>query len=77
MHFVTEQLDGGPVILQTKVPIFPGDEEDDVIVRVQAQEHTLYPIGGELVYHWSRLVMRENASWLDSEHLSAPGHATD
>ncbi|MCP1065678.1 phosphoribosylglycinamide formyltransferase [Serratia symbiotica] len=76
VHFVTEQLDGGPLILQAKVPIFPVDEEDDVIARVQAQEHTLYP----LVVNWfvtGRLVMRENAAWLDGERLPAPGHAAD
>jgi len=76
VHFVTEQLDGGPVILQAKVPIFPGDKEDDVIARVQAQEHTLYP----LMVNWfvtGRLVMRENAAWLDGEGLPAPEHAAD
>ncbi|NIG98938.1 MAG: phosphoribosylglycinamide formyltransferase [Serratia symbiotica] len=76
VHFLTEQLDGGPVILQAKVPIFPGDAEDDVIARVQAQEYTLYP----LVVNWfvtGRLVMRESAAWLDGEHLPAPGHAAD
>ncbi|CAI1120127.1 phosphoribosylglycinamide formyltransferase [Serratia ficaria] len=76
VHFVTEQLDGGPVILQAKVPIFPGDEEDEVIERVQAQEHTLYP----LVVNWfveGRLMMREGAAWLDGERLPAPGHAAD
>ncbi|NIH16373.1 phosphoribosylglycinamide formyltransferase [Serratia symbiotica] len=76
VHFVTEKLDGGPVILQAKVPIVPGDEEDDVIARIQAKEHTLYP----LVANWfvtGRLVMRENAAWLDGEHLPAPGHAAD
>ncbi|NIG62201.1 MAG: phosphoribosylglycinamide formyltransferase [Serratia symbiotica] len=76
VHFVTEQLDGGPVILQDKVPIVPGDEEDDVIARVQAKEHNLYP----LVVNWfvtGRLVMRENAAWLDGEYLPAPRHAAD
>lgn len=76
VHFVTEQLDGGPVILQAKVPIFPGDNADDVISRVQAQEHILYP----LVVNWfvtGRLVMRENAAWLDGEHLPALGNITD
>ncbi|PVZ83864.1 phosphoribosylglycinamide formyltransferase [Serratia sp. S1B] len=76
VHFVTEQLDGGPVILQAKVPIFPGDEEDEVIERVQAQEHTLYP----LVVNWfieGRLVMRDNAAWLDGKRLSAQGYAAD
>lgn len=76
VHFVTEQLDGGPVILQAKVPIFPGDEEDEVIERVQAQEHTLYP----LVVNWfieGRLEMRDNAAWLDGQRLSAQGYAAD
>ena len=75
-HFVTEQLDGGPVILQAKVPIFPGDEEDEVIERVQTQEHTLYP----LVVSWfieGRLAMRDNTAWLDGERLSAQGYAAD
>ncbi|MBL5903110.1 phosphoribosylglycinamide formyltransferase [Serratia fonticola] len=76
VHFVTEQLDGGPVILQAKVPIFPGDEEDEVIKRVQTQEHTLYP----LVVSWfieGRLAMRDNAAWLDGERLPAQGYAAD
>ncbi|CAI1091733.1 Phosphoribosylglycinamide formyltransferase [Serratia fonticola] len=76
VHFVTEQLDGGPVILQAKVPIFPDDEEDEVIERVQTQEHTLYP----LVVSWfieGRLAMRDNAAWLDGERLSAQGYAAD
>jgi phosphoribosylglycinamide formyltransferase-1 len=76
VHFVTEQLDGGPVILQAKVPIFPGDEEDEVIERVQTQEHTIYP----LVVSWfieGRLAMRDNAAWLDGERLPAQGYAAD
>lgn len=76
IHFVTEQLDGGPVILQAKVPIFPGDEEDEVIERVQTQEHTIYP----LVVSWfieGRLAMRDNAAWLDGERLPAQGYAAD
>ncbi|MFV8904674.1 phosphoribosylglycinamide formyltransferase [Serratia fonticola] len=76
VHFVTEQLDGGPVILQAKVPIFPGDEEDEVIERVQTQEHTIYP----MVVSWfieGRLAMRDNAAWLDGERLPAQGYAAD
>ncbi|CAM4249498.1 phosphoribosylglycinamide formyltransferase [Serratia silvae] len=76
VHFVTEQLDGGPVILQAKVPIFPGDEEYEVIERVQTQEHTIYP----LVVSWfieGRLAMRDNAAWLDGERLPAQGYAAD
>lgn len=76
VHFVTEQLDGGPVILQAKVPIFPGDEEDEVVERVQTQEHLIYP----LVVNWfveGRLAMRDDAAWLDGERLPEQGHAAD
>ena len=43
VHFVTEELDGGPVVLQSKVPILPGDTEATLAARVQATEHIIYP----------------------------------
>ncbi|EKN3346311.1 phosphoribosylglycinamide formyltransferase [Yersinia ruckeri] len=76
VHFVTEELDGGPVILQAKVPIFAEDSEDEVIQRVQVQEHSIYP----LVVGWfseGRLEMRDNAAWLDGNKLPLQGYATD
>ncbi len=76
VHFVTEELDGGPVILQAKVPIFPQDEEEDVTERVQVQEHNIYP----LVVGWfveGRLAMRDNAAWLDGQRLPEQGYAAD
>lgn len=76
VHFVTDELDGGPVILQAKVPVFDGDSEEDVTARVQAQEHTIYP----LVVSWfvdGRLKMRDNAAWLDGNRLSPQGYAAD
>ncbi len=36
VHFVTDELDGGPVILQAKVPVFAGDSEEEITARVQA-----------------------------------------
>jgi phosphoribosylglycinamide formyltransferase-1 len=60
VHFVTEELDGGPVILQSVVPVHPGDTEAELVARVQATEHIIYPrvIGmiadGRLVWHESR-----------------------
>ncbi|ATF48605.1 phosphoribosylglycinamide formyltransferase [Citrobacter freundii] len=76
VHFVTDELDGGPVILQAKVPVFDGDSEDDVTARVQAQEHAIYP----LVVGWfvdGRLQMRDNAAWLDGIRLPPQGYAAD
>lgn len=76
VHFVTDELDGGPVILQAKVPVFAGDSEEDVTARVQAQEHAIYP----LVVSWfvdGRLEMRDGVAWLDGAPLPPQGHAAE
>lgn len=76
VHFVTDELDGGPVILQAKVPVFAGDTEDDITARVQTGEHAIYP----LVISWfadGRLKMHENAAWLDGQRLPPQGYAAD
>ena len=44
VHFVTPELDGGPVILQAKVPVFEDDTVDDLASRVLIQEHKIYPL---------------------------------
>ncbi|MCA2018169.1 phosphoribosylglycinamide formyltransferase [Vibrio tritonius] len=74
VHFVTEQLDGGPVILQAKVPIFDEDTIEILTERVQAQEHRIYP----LVVQWfveGRLEMKEGKAFLDGKALGIHGHA--
>lgn len=43
VHFVTAELDDGPVILQAKVPVLPDDDADTLAARVLEQEHLLYP----------------------------------
>ncbi|PTM43069.1 phosphoribosylglycinamide formyltransferase [Bosea sp. 124] len=43
VHFVVPELDAGPVIMQAKVPVLPGDDEDTLSARVLVQEHLLYP----------------------------------
>jgi phosphoribosylglycinamide formyltransferase 1 len=43
VHFVTAELDGGPVILQGQVPVLPGDSEATLAARVLVLEHRLYP----------------------------------
>ncbi len=44
VHFVTSELDHGPIIAQTVVPVLPGDTEETLAQRVLAREHTLYPL---------------------------------
>ena len=43
VHFVTEQVDEGPIILQSSVPILPDDTSDTLQQRVHQIEHQLYP----------------------------------
>ena len=43
VHFVTPQLDHGPIIIQAAVPVLPGDNEDTLAQRVLEQEHRIYP----------------------------------
>ena len=76
VHFVTEQLDGGPVILQAKVPIFDEDTVDVLTERVQTQEHKIYP----LVAKWfvdGRLEMKSGKAFLDGDQLGIHGYAED
>lgn len=74
VHFVTDELDGGPVILQARVPVFAEDDEEEITARVQHQEHAIYP----LVISWfvdGRLQMREGKAWLDGQPLPPAGYA--
>ena len=44
VHFVTEELDGGPVVLQAKVPVLESDTAETLAQRVHQQEHIIYPL---------------------------------
>lgn len=43
VHFVTAQLDHGPIVMQSVVPVLPGDDEATLAARVLATEHVIYP----------------------------------
>ncbi|RJG49081.1 phosphoribosylglycinamide formyltransferase [Motilimonas pumila] len=76
VHFVTEELDGGPVILQAKVPVFEGDTAEDLAARVLDQEHRIYP----LAVQWfvaGRLQMQDGKALLDQQVLSPAGYAAE
>ena len=44
VHFVTAELDHGPIIAQAVVPVLPGDSEATLSARVLAREHVMYPL---------------------------------
>ena len=43
VHFVTAELDAGPIVIQAAVPVLPHDTEDTLAARVLRQEHAVYP----------------------------------
>jgi phosphoribosylglycinamide formyltransferase 1 len=71
VHFVTAELDGGPLILQSRVPVLNGDTESTLSARVQATEHIIYP----RVIGWiaeGRLTWSEGRPQLDGKPLDHP-----
>jgi phosphoribosylglycinamide formyltransferase-1 len=44
VHFVTTELDHGPIVMQSAVPVLPGDDEETLAARVLATEHVIYPL---------------------------------
>ena len=72
VHFVTEDLDGGPVIARDKVKIHKDDTADTLQTRVLEKEHLLFP----KVVSWyaaGRLQMKDGKAWLDGEALPPEG----
>ena len=71
VHFVTRELDGGPVVLQARVPIRDGDDEATLAARVLEVEHRIYPqaVGW---FAAGRLRCRDGAAWLDGRRLDQP-----
>ena len=71
VHFVTPELDGGPVIAQASIPILKHDTADTLASRLLQQEHKLYP----QVIRWfceGRLSLIQNQAFLDKAPLTTP-----
>ncbi|WP_397451858.1 phosphoribosylglycinamide formyltransferase [Pseudomonas sp. NA-150] len=73
VHFVTEELDGGPLVVQAVVPVELNDSPSTLAQRVHVQEHQIYP----LAIRWfaeGRLSLGEQGAILDGQLLGASGH---
>nr|WP_273825961.1 phosphoribosylglycinamide formyltransferase [Pseudomonas asplenii] len=74
VHFVTEELDGGPLVVQAVVTVESGDSAQSLAQRVHTQEHRIYP----LAVRWfaeGRLRLGEQGALLDGQLLAASGHS--
>lgn len=76
VHFVTAELDGGPVVIQAPIPVLSGDTAASLAARVQQQEHRIYP----LAMNWfiqGRLRLIDNQACLDGGAIPAGGLRLD
>jgi phosphoribosylglycinamide formyltransferase 1 len=73
VHFVTEELDGGPLVVRAVVPVESDDSAQTLAQRVHTQEHRIYP----LAVRWfaeGRLILGKQGALLDGQLLAASGH---
>jgi phosphoribosylglycinamide formyltransferase-1 len=71
VHFVSNELDSGPVVIQAEVPVLPDDTEDTLSGRVLQQEHIIYPLAIAW-YIEGRLEVNDNEVLLDNNVLHRP-----
>lgn len=71
VHFVTQELDGGPCILQGRLRVAPTSDPGDLRARVQVVEHAIYPQAADW-FAQRRLEYRDGAAWLDGKRLDEP-----
>lgn len=71
VHFVTPELDAGPIIIQARVPVEPTDSPESLAARVLAQEHRIYP----QAIRWfaeGRLELKDGIARLDGAPIDDP-----
>ena len=60
VHFVRNEVDSGPIVVQGSVPVLPGDDADKLAARVLAVEHRAYPLALRLVAEGRVRIVRDS-----------------
>ena len=82
VHFVSNELDSGPIVIQARIPVLNDDDETTLAARVLEQEHIIYPLAIEWFtsgllrlinnhVHFDNKPIKEIATW-QSDILSLP-----
>jgi len=71
IHFVDESLDGGPIILQTAVPVLEGDTPETLAARILEQEHVFLPLAVRL-FAEGRLRVEGRIVHIDAQGIRMP-----
>jgi phosphoribosylglycinamide formyltransferase-1 len=75
VHFVTAELDHGPIVIQAEVPVRDGDTPETLAARVLRQEHLIYPRAAQWFLE-DRLVIRDGKVRVKGDHAQVL-HSSD
>jgi phosphoribosylglycinamide formyltransferase-1 len=73
VHFVTPDLDAGPIVRQEAVPVLPGDDRDSLAARILEVEHRLYPAAIARVIAGGWRIDGRRVVWLSRREGSGSG----
>jgi phosphoribosylglycinamide formyltransferase-1 len=71
VHFVNSELDGGPVLLQARLPVLPTDSVESLELRIKTKEHLIYPTA----ISWfaeGRIKLIDNNIYMDDQKMNGP-----
>lgn len=72
VHFVTPELDGGPPVVQARVPVLADETADTLAARVILEEHVIYPLAARWFLQ-GRLRLADDGAYLDDKPLPPTG----
>ena len=75
VHFVIEELDAGPRILQGRLEVIPGESAEELAARVQAVEHKIYPLAAGWVGS-GKVKFKNGQCWIDGKPSDEPAVLT-
>lgn len=73
VHFVSEELDSGAIIIQARVPILPGDTAAILASRVLSKEHLIYPLAVSWFAQGRLRLTKDHQVWLDDQLIPPQG----
>ncbi len=71
VHFVTNELDSGPLVIQAVIPVYAEDTAETLAARIHTQEHIIYPMAIDW-FAQGRLTWKNNQAVLDNQSISRP-----
>ncbi len=71
VHFVNTELDGGPVVLQARVPVLPSDDVKKLELRIKSKEHLIYPTAISW-FAGGRIELKGDEVYMDQKKMSGP-----